>query len=132
MDALSSGAVNATGQDDVALSGDAAAAANGGPEPGPEAVCTEEVCITCSDEGRVAEVTAVREDGRAEVLCRGRQETVDASLVDVAPGDLVLVHAGVALSVVELPTATVPSPRGGLVWPAGHGGRCWSFSREEH
>ena len=111
MDALSSGAVNATGQDDVALSGDAAAAATGRAQPGPEAVCTEEVCITCSDEGRVAEVTAVREDGRAEVLCRGRQETVDASLVDVAPGDLVLVHAGVALSVVELPTATGPPER---------------------
>ena len=61
--------------------------------------CTDEVCITCSDEGRVAEVRAVLSDGRAEVMMGGRPETIDASLVDpVAPGDLLLVHAGVALT----------------------------------
>lgn len=76
-------------------------------EPGPEAACTEEVCITCSDEGQVAEVTAVYEDGRAEVLARGQRETVDVSLVDAGPGDLVLVHAGVALSLLDLPAMTV-------------------------
>jgi hydrogenase maturation factor len=61
--------------------------------------CTDEVCITCSDEGRVAEVRATLSDGRAEVMMGGRPETVDASLVDpVVPGDLLLVHAGVALT----------------------------------
>ncbi len=61
--------------------------------------CTDEVCITCSDEGRVAEVRAILSDGRAEVMMGGRPETVDASLVDpVVPGDLLLVHAGVALT----------------------------------
>jgi hydrogenase maturation factor len=61
--------------------------------------CTDEVCITCSDEGRVAEVRAVLPDGRVDVMVGGRSETVDASLVDpVAPGDLLLVHAGVALT----------------------------------
>ena len=60
--------------------------------------CTEEVCVTCSDEGRVAEVTALRADGSVEVIAEGRHETVDASLVDpVGPGDLLLVHAGVAI-----------------------------------
>jgi hypothetical protein len=61
--------------------------------------CTEEVCITCSDEGRVAEVQSVLSDGSVEVMVGGRPETVDASLVDpVIPGDLLLVHAGVALT----------------------------------
>jgi len=64
-----------------------------------EPACTEEVCITCSDEGLVAEVQAVHDILGAEVLVAGRTETVDVSLVDpLAPGDLILVHAGVALS----------------------------------
>jgi len=67
-------------------------------EPEPE--CTDEVCITCSDEGRVAEVRTLRSDGMVEVVVNGRAETIDATLVDpVTPGDLLLVHAGVALTV---------------------------------
>jgi hydrogenase maturation factor len=66
-------------------------------EPEPE--CSEEVCITCSDEGRVGEVRTVFEGGRVEVLVKGILESIDTSLVDpVAPGDLLLVHAGVALT----------------------------------
>jgi hydrogenase maturation factor len=84
--------------------------------PGPGATCTDEVCITCTDEGRVAEVMAVYADGRAEVLAGGRRETVDASLVDAGPGDLVLVHAGVAISLLVVPAAsgatTEAAPRG--------------------
>jgi hydrogenase maturation factor len=65
----------------------------------PDSVCTEEVCITCSDEGRVAEVWALLDGGMVEVIAEGRHETVDVSLVDpVAPGDLLLIHAGVALT----------------------------------
>jgi hydrogenase maturation factor len=64
-----------------------------------EAVGTGEVCITCSDEGRVAEVRALRDPATAEVVVSGLTETVDVSLVDpVEAGDLVLVHAGVVLS----------------------------------
>jgi hydrogenase maturation factor len=64
--------------------------------------CTDEVCITCSDDGRVAEVRAVRDGGEAEVVAAGHAETVDVSLIDgVRPGDLVLVHAGVALETVD-------------------------------
>ena len=71
-----------------------------------EPTCTAEVCITCSDEGRVAEVRAVHEGGSAEVVAGGATQIIDVSLVDqVAPGDLVLVHAGVALT-----TITVPAP----------------------
>ncbi|MCU1457029.1 MAG: hypothetical protein JWL73_1121 [Actinomycetia bacterium] len=61
-----------------------------------------EVCITCSDEGRLAEVEAVTDDAHADVLAGGRRESIDVRLVDpVEPGDLVLVHAGVAIAVVD-------------------------------
>jgi hypothetical protein len=66
-----------------------------GDDPPP----SENVCVTCSDEGRVAEVSAVRADRRVEVISEGRHETIDVSLVDpVGPGDLLLVHAGVAIA----------------------------------
>jgi hydrogenase maturation factor len=69
-------------------------------EPAPE--CRDEVCITCSDEGRVAEVSALLDGGQVEVRAGGRVETVDASLVEPPrPGDLLLVHAGVALTTLE-------------------------------
>jgi hypothetical protein len=73
---------------------------NGGTE------CTEEACTTCSDEGRVAEVRSVLAEGRIAVLAGGHAEEVDGRLVDgLRPGDLVLVHAGVALT-----SLTGPSP----------------------
>jgi len=66
-------------------------------EPEPE--CTDEVCITCSDEGRVAEVRALLTGGTVEAMVAGHLEAVDVSLVDpVQVGDLVLVHAGVAIT----------------------------------
>ena len=62
----------------------------------------DDVCITCSDEGRVAEVVAIDNSGQAEVRAGGRRETVDVTLVDpVRPGDLLLVHAGTALTVLD-------------------------------
>jgi hypothetical protein len=64
-----------------------------------EAELTDEVCVTCSDEGRVAEVRAVLAEGRVEVLAGGHTEQIDGRLVDgLHPGDLVLVHAGVAVT----------------------------------
>jgi hydrogenase maturation factor len=57
-------------------------------------------CITCGDEGIAMRVLEV--DG-ATALCaaegaRDRPQTVAVELVEpVAPGDLVLVHAGVAI-----------------------------------
>ena len=60
------------------------------------------VCITCSDEGRLAEVLAVEPDGLASVRSAAGTETVDTALVaPVAVGDLVLVHAGTAIAVVS-------------------------------
>jgi hydrogenase maturation factor len=64
-----------------------------------EPECSERVCITCSDEGRVAEVRSCPEADRAVVLAGGKEETVDISLVEGAhTGELVLVHAGVAIT----------------------------------
>lgn len=61
--------------------------------------CAGDVCITCSDEGRVAEVRTLLHDGRIEVLAGGHAERVDGRLVgELRPGDLVLVHAGVAVT----------------------------------
>jgi len=55
-------------------------------------------CITCSDEGIAMRVTELR---GANVLCRDEltaEHTVAADLVwPVAPGDVLLVHAGVAI-----------------------------------
>ena len=59
-------------------------------------------CITCSDEGVPMRVERIDEE-RDLALCRGEdgsRSTVEIALVDVTPGDRVLVHAGVAL--VEL------------------------------
>ena len=65
----------------------------------PEVGCTDDVCVTCSDEGRVAEVCAVLPEGQVQVLAGGHAEQIDGRLVDgLRPGDLVLVHAGVAVT----------------------------------
>jgi hypothetical protein len=60
-----------------------------------------EVCITCSDEGRIGEVIASDAYGIARVRTARGIETVDATIVaGVAPGDLVLIHAGAAVAEV--------------------------------
>gem|GEM_PF-4361204 len=50
----------------------------------------------------MAEVRTVRADGTAEVVVGGVTETLDVSLVaPVLPGDLVLAHAGVAITTLS-------------------------------
>ena len=69
--------------------------------PAPQS-CDDEVCITCSDEGRVVEVRSIDDECTALVLAGGHEELVDISVVsDVRPGDLLLVHAGLALTVLD-------------------------------
>jgi hydrogenase maturation factor len=63
--------------------------------------CGSHHCITCGDDGVAMEV--VRVDGdRGLALCEhedGVRETVETALVDqVALGDVLLVHAGTALT----------------------------------
>lgn len=67
----------------------------------PAADCTEEVCITCSDEGRPAEVITPPSGpfGTALVRTATGEEDVDVTLVaPVQAFDLLLVHAGAALT----------------------------------
>ena len=69
----------------------------------PEAGAADEtVCVTCSDEGRLGEVveaSAGEAQGVARVRTACGVEDVVTTLVDpVAPGDLLLVHAGMAIS----------------------------------
>jgi hydrogenase maturation factor len=60
--------------------------------------CDGPVCVTCADEGRLAEV--VRSTGTtAHVRTGSGTEDVDLSLVgEVAPLDLLVVHAGMAIT----------------------------------
>lgn len=63
--------------------------------------CIDEVCITCSDEGRLAEVVTSHNDD-ATVRTATGVETVSTMLVGpVSPGDLLLVHAGTAITTVD-------------------------------
>ena len=66
--------------------------------------CDEGHCITCSDEGVPMRVVAI-DDERCLALCAdadGAKSTVEIALVEpVAPGDAVLVHAGVALVTLD-------------------------------
>lgn len=60
-------------------------------------ICLDDVCITCSDEGRPAEVLTVEGDEALVRTAEGR-ESVDTSIIDPpSPGDLLLVHAGTAI-----------------------------------
>ncbi len=72
--------------------------------------CDDEVCVTCSDEGRLAEVVLAPDEEFASALVRTAtgEEPVDVTLIgEVAPGDLLLVHAGAAITRLEdLPGVT--------------------------
>ena len=60
-------------------------------------------CITCSDEAVAVRVLRVeQESGLALVEVEGQTEEVDITLVEqVAPGDTLLVHGGVAIALLE-------------------------------
>jgi hydrogenase maturation factor len=77
-------------------------------ELGPieDASCTldgEGHCITCSDEALQVRVLHVdEENGLAQVTLNGTEEEIDISLIEsIAPGDVLLVHGGVAIARVE-------------------------------
>jgi hydrogenase expression/formation protein HypC len=66
--------------------------------------CTSDHCITCGDDGVPMRVLRIDAE-RGLALCvddDGDKSTVEIALVEpVAPGDSVLVHAGVALVTLE-------------------------------
>ncbi|MBW8709823.1 MAG: hydrogenase assembly protein HupF [Mycobacterium sp.] len=66
--------------------------------------CTDESCITCGDEGRLGEIVLEPSDPTAQALVRTAkgEEWVDTSLLGVVgANDLVLVHAGAAITRLE-------------------------------
>lgn len=73
----------------------------------------EQRCVTCSDEGREGRIVRLgrvggegRLPGPALVQTACGTEEVDLALVPGArPGDAVLIHAGLAIAVVEAPRA---------------------------
>lgn len=75
--------------------------------------CTDETCVTCSDEGRLGEVEWPADGtGSAPVRTATGREPVDMSLLgEVAAGDLVLVHGGVAITRLD------PDDDGTAEWP---------------
>ncbi len=66
--------------------------------------CDEHHCITCADDGVAMRVVAVDAD-RGLALCQesnGERQSVETALVaPVAPGAMLLVHAGTALTTLE-------------------------------
>lgn len=79
------------------------AAPNDRASAAPAASCTPDPrtvhCITCADEGREGRVIALLADGFASVAVDGAVEQIAMDLLaEVAIGDRVLVHAGVALT----------------------------------
>jgi len=70
--------------------------------PADDDVCTDDVCITCSDEGRLGEVLSMGPGSEATVRTARGTEEVDVTLVGTRqPGDLVLIHAGSAISLLD-------------------------------
>jgi hydrogenase maturation factor len=60
--------------------------------------CPDDHCVTCSDEALPMRVSAVRDDALA--LCDD-VEVMTELVGAVEPGDVLLVHAGVAIARVE-------------------------------
>lgn len=61
-------------------------------------------CITCGDDGVPMRVVALDAE-RGLALCEdeaGARSSVEVALVDAAPGDTLLVHAGTALTRIEV------------------------------
>jgi hydrogenase maturation factor len=67
--------------------------------------CDSDHCVTCADEAVPMRVEFVRADGIA--LCAGIEVMTDLVGV-VEPGDVLLVHAGVALQLAEGRESVLP------------------------
>jgi hydrogenase maturation factor len=67
-------------------------------------VCHDDVCVTCSDAAVQMRVRELLDGGLAVVETDAGLEEVSVALVEVRPGDLVLVHAKEAIAVVETTT----------------------------
>jgi hypothetical protein len=71
--------------------------------------CADDICVTCSDDARLAEVRGVIDADTVLAISDGELVEVDVSLVPaVHAGDLLLVHAGLALTVLD--EVPIPMP----------------------
>ena len=69
----------------------------------PDEERADQSCVTCSDEGRIGEVVLEPADGQALVRTAKGEEWVDTSMLrEVRRNDLVLVHAGAAITRLEV------------------------------
>jgi hydrogenase maturation factor len=69
--------------------------------------CGSDHCLTCSDEAVPMRVRDVRPD--AVAICDDGSEVMTDLLGPIAPGDVILVHAGTALSrLAERPEGVLP------------------------
>jgi hypothetical protein len=67
-----------------------------------ESCDTDDACITCSDEGHLGEVVTPSADDTARVrTARGLEDVTTTLVGPVDAGDLLLVHAGAALSKLD-------------------------------
>ena len=73
-------------------------------------------CVTCSDEALPVRVLRVdAESGLALVEVKDTTEEIDVTLVDeVVPGDVLLVHGGVAIGHLEVQEALPPAGARGV------------------
>ncbi|HWQ11713.1 MAG TPA: HypC/HybG/HupF family hydrogenase formation chaperone [Roseiflexaceae bacterium] len=61
--------------------------------------CQDDRCVTCADQALRATVLQIHEAGLALVALADETVEIDITLVDdIAPGDQVLVHGGVAIA----------------------------------
>lgn len=80
-------------------------------EPAKDADCTDEVCITCSDQGRLAEVLVPPANVMDSALVRTAtgEEFVDVTVLgEVSVNDLLLVHGGTAITKIDDSMGTTP------------------------
>jgi hydrogenase expression/formation protein HypC len=70
-------------------------------------------CVACSDEALPARVLAVLPGGNAMVEINRTIEEINVQLVDTAAGDLLLVHAKVAIARLTMPACPEQQARGG-------------------
>jgi len=63
--------------------------------------CPDGVCLTCSDAAVAARVRRLLDDDLAVVDTAAGPQEVSVALVEVRPGDVVLVHAKEAIAVTE-------------------------------
>lgn len=67
----------------------------------PQQAASPQHCVTCSDRAIRAEVLELLTPDTARVSIEGAIQQINVALVDAAPGDIVFVHADVAIAKLQ-------------------------------